>query len=49
MTERHPDFADEQAYIDRAWAGALTLILIVALLNAIARIVSHFFSPKLGR
>ncbi len=40
---------DAQAYIDRAWAGALTLILIVALLNAIARIVSHFFSPKLGR
>jgi len=41
--------SDAQAYIDRAWAGALTLILIVALLNAIARIVSHFFSPKLGR
>ena len=40
---------DAQAYIDRAWAGALTLILIVALLNAVARIVSHFFSPKLGR
>lgn len=40
---------DAQAYIDRAWAGALTLILIVALLNAIARIVSHYFSPKLGR
>ena len=37
---------DFQAYIDRAWAGALTLILIVALLNVIARIVSHFFSPK---
>jgi phosphate transport system permease protein len=40
---------DAQAYIDRAWAGALTLILIVALLNAVARIVSHFFSPKLAR
>jgi len=38
---------DQQSYIDRAWAGALTLILIVALLNVIARIVSHFFSPKL--
>ena len=36
-------------YIQRAWAGALTLILIVALLNAVARLVSHFFSPKLGR
>ena len=36
-------------YFERAWAGALTLILIVAALNAIARLVSHFFSPKLGR
>ncbi|CAN5473904.1 phosphate ABC transporter permease PstA [soil metagenome] len=36
-------------YIERAWAGALTLILIVALLNLIARVVSHFFSPKLSR
>jgi phosphate transport system permease protein len=40
---------DADFYLQRAWAGALTLILIVALLNAIARIVSHFFSPKLGR
>lgn len=38
---------DAQFYIERAWAGALTLILIVALLNVIARIVSYFFSPKL--
>jgi phosphate transport system permease protein len=36
-------------YIERAWAGALTLILIVALLNIIARVVSYFFSPKLSR
>jgi phosphate transport system permease protein len=36
-------------YFERAWAGALTLIIIVALLNAVARLVSHFFSPKLGR
>lgn len=40
---------DVQAYVERAWAGALTLILIVALLNVIARVVSYFFSPKLGR
>jgi phosphate transport system permease protein len=40
---------EAQFYIERAWAGALTLILIVALLNVIARIVSHFFSPKLSR
>ncbi len=32
--------------IDRAWGAALTLLLIVMLLNLIARLVSHFFSPK---
>ncbi|HTL40342.1 MAG TPA: phosphate ABC transporter permease PstA [Pseudolysinimonas sp.] len=36
-------------YFERAWAGALTLILIVAVLNLVARIVSHYFSPKLDR
>ncbi len=40
---------DAQAYVDRAWAGALTLILIVMLLNAIARLIAKFFSPKFGR
>lgn len=40
---------DAEFYIERAWAGALTLILIVALLNVIARVVSYFFSPKLSR
>ncbi len=37
------------AYIDRAWAGALTLIIIVMLLNVSARLFSRFFAPKLGR
>ncbi|MFI5426836.1 ABC transporter permease subunit [Aeromicrobium sp. UC242_57] len=32
--------------LDRAWGAALTLLLIVMLLNLIARLVSHFFSPK---
>lgn len=41
--------SDVQPYIDRAWAGALTLILIVMLLNLIARLVAKIFSPKLGR
>ncbi|QEO15289.1 phosphate ABC transporter permease PstA [Agromyces intestinalis] len=41
--------ADTQAYVDRAWAGALTLILIVALLNIVARVVAKVFSPKFGR
>lgn len=40
---------DAQAYLDRAWTGALTLILIVMLLNIIARIIAKIFSPKTGR
>lgn len=40
---------DVQFYLDRAWAGALTLILIVMLLNLVARLIARFFSPKLGR
>jgi len=40
---------DVQAYLDRAWAGALTLILIVMALNLIARLIAKIFSPKLGR
>lgn len=40
---------DTQAYLDRAWAGALTLILIVMLLNLVARIIARIFAPKLGR
>ena len=38
-----------EAYHNRAWAAALVLILIVMLLNLIARIVAKVFSPKLGR
>ncbi|MEU1970724.1 phosphate ABC transporter permease PstA [Microbacterium sp. NPDC019599] len=38
-----------EAYTDRAWAAALTLILIVMVLNLIARIVAKVFSPKTGR
>src|SRR5699024_4918909 len=35
--------------IDRAWAAAFTLIVIVMVLNIIARLISHYFSPKLSR
>ncbi|WDG17244.1 phosphate ABC transporter permease PstA [Microbacterium sp. Clip185] len=38
-----------EAYWDRAWAAALTLILIVMLLNLVARIVAKVFAPKTGR
>lgn len=37
---------DTQSYIDRSWTGALTLMLIVMVLNLIARLISKFFSPK---
>jgi phosphate transport system permease protein len=40
---------DVSAYLERAWAGALTLILIVMALNLIARLIARIFSPKLGR
>ena len=35
--------------VDRAWAAALVLIMIVMVLNIIARLVSYFFAPKSGR
>ncbi|BDZ44874.1 phosphate ABC transporter permease PstA [Naasia aerilata] len=41
--------SDVGAYLDRAWAGALTLILIVMALNLIARLVAKLFAPKLSR
>ena len=40
---------DAQAFIDRAWTGALTLILIVALLNVVARLFAKFAAPKGAR
>jgi phosphate transport system permease protein len=36
-------------FIDRAWTAALVLILIVMLLNLVARLISKFFAPKTGR
>lgn len=38
-----------EAYTDRAWAAAFTLILIVMLLNLVARVIAKVFSPKTGR
>jgi phosphate transport system permease protein len=37
------------AYVDRAWAGALVLIVIVMVLNLIARLVAKVFAPTMGR
>jgi len=41
--------ADLAAYTDRAWTGALVLILIVMILNLVARLIAKFFAPKTGR
>jgi phosphate transport system permease protein len=38
-----------QPFFDRAWTGALMLIVIVLVLNLIARLVARFFAPKLSR
>ena len=38
-----------EPYWDRAWAGALTLILIVMLLNLAGRLIAKRFAPKTGR
>jgi len=38
-----------EAALGRAWAGALTLILIVMLLNLVARFIAKRFAPKFGR
>lgn len=40
---------DEIAFDDRAWSGALVLIIIVMLLNLASRFIAHVFSPKFGR
>lgn len=40
---------DAQAYIDRAWTGALVLILFVMLLNLLARIIAKLLAPKVSR
>ncbi|WP_300082605.1 phosphate ABC transporter permease PstA [Propioniciclava sp.] len=38
-----------EAFLQRSWAGALTLILIVMALNLIGRIIAAKFAPKTGR
>lgn len=40
---------ERQFFDDRAWAGALTLILLVMLLNLIGRLIARRFAPKTGR
>ncbi len=40
---------EPQIAVIRAWAAALVLILIVMVLNLIARLVARYLSPKTGR
>ncbi|MBN9736245.1 MULTISPECIES: phosphate ABC transporter permease PstA [unclassified Pseudonocardia] len=35
-----------EAFIDRAWTAALVLMLIVMILNIVARLISRIFAPK---
>ena len=44
-TQGNPAFA----FMDRAWAAALTLILIVLLLNIVGRLIAKKFGVKTGR
>jgi phosphate transport system permease protein len=41
--------SDPGASLERAWAGALTLIVIVMTLNLAARLVARIFAPKIAR
>ena len=35
-----------EPYLDRAWAAALTLILVVMALNLVGRVIARLFAPK---
>lgn len=41
--------ANKQDSLDAAWTAALVLMIIVMVLNIIARLISKFFAPKTGR
>ena len=40
---------DQQPYFDRAWTGALVLVLFVMVLNITGRIIAKKFAPKINR
>jgi phosphate transport system permease protein len=35
-----------EPYVDRAWTAALVLIIIVMVLNLVARLIARWFAPK---
>ncbi|WP_309103579.1 phosphate ABC transporter permease PstA [Microbacterium sp.] len=47
MQAKYPGIPPE-AFFDRAWASALTLILIVMVLNLGARLLAKLFAPKMS-
>jgi phosphate transport system permease protein len=47
MQAKYPGIPPE-AFFDRAWAAALTLILIVMVLNLGARVIAKIFAPKMS-
>jgi len=46
MQAKYPGLPQD-AFIERAWASALTLILIVMVLNLAARLIAKIFAPKM--
>jgi len=42
----YPSASSPDASLERAWAAALTLLLIVMVLNLLARLISKLFAPK---
>ena len=44
----HPG-VQREFYTERAWSGALTLIVLVMVLNLIGRFIAQRFAPKTGR
>jgi phosphate transport system permease protein len=41
--------ANPVPFVDRAWTAALLLIIIVMVLNLLARFITRLFAPKLSR
>lgn len=47
MQAKYPGIPSD-AFIERAWASALTLIVIVMLLNLLARVIAKVFAPQVN-
>ena len=45
-TPTSPPGVPREPFIDRAWTAALVLIIIVMVLNLVARLIARVFAPK---